>query len=200
MADNYEVQKQYASRLFLKHDQRTMIRRLALESDSRNIYIRFLGEDYAIDRLTGVVTKKLSGKPASFGAALCIYDYICRESAVPPSAGRKAPINSLMGKGHPGVGDTTMYDRFAAAFDKEPEKFRKACIKLGGTIYPRGDIAFEFEVFKGLNLAVQRWLSDDEFSPKITLLWDEQVLDVLMYETTWYACGVLLDKILMEMG
>ena len=200
MADNYELQMQYAAKLFLEYDQKAIIRRLSLKSDSQSLYVRFLGEDYAVDRFTGAVTKADSKMPASFGAALTIYDYICRDTPIERSTGRKSPINSRIHQAHPGVGESSMYEKYTRAFDAAPDKFKSACLSLGGREYPRGDAAYEFQVFDGLELVVQLWLSDEEFPPRLCLLWDENVLDKLMYETTWYACGVLLEKILIKMG
>ena len=195
MPDNYEIQLENVRGLFLKYDQKAMIRRLSLESNSRYIYIKFLNREWKIERLTGLIQDRHSDADADFSTAMSIYDYICRDDPVLPGSGRKAPVNSILASSHAGVGESAIYDAYPRKFSRTPESFRQACMAMGGRPYPRGDIAYEFTVFEGLELVVQLWLADEEFPASMTLLWDEHVLGRLMYETTWYVCGSLLRNL-----
>ena len=198
MADNYEIQLQNAEKRFLSYDCMAMARRLGLPCDAEAIYIDFLGRRCRIDKLSGRITYSDSGERLAFRAAMSIYDYICRSTPLPSFGGRKLPINSLQ-KSHPGVGEAGYYERYTVKFDENRETFAAACRAMGGTAYPRGDAAFTFTVFDGLELTVQLWYSDEEFDAKLALLWDEQVLNALMYESAWYVCGYLLNEILEKM-
>ena len=75
------------------------------------------------------------------------------------------------------------------------EDFCRACRSLGAEPFPRGDGAFVFRIFEDLPVVVQLWLGDEEFSPTLRLLWDENALMYLRYETMHYAKGLLLQKI-----
>ena len=47
---------------------------------------------------------------------------------------------------------------------------------------------------------VQLWHGDEEFPPNLRLLWDENTLRYLRYETTWYAAGLLMQRIRERMN
>ena len=198
MADNYKIQLENAKQLYLNHDRKAIARRLSLKSDADALFIDFLGENCRIDNRTGAVYYTESGQELGFKAAMSIYDYICRSTPLPRSGGSKAPINSIQ-RNHPGVGENSYYKRFTEKFDADREGFSEACIALGGKAYPRGDAAFTFTVFEGLELTLQLWYSDEEFGANLTPLWDDHVLGLLMYESAWYVCGYLLDCISAKM-
>ena len=86
-------------------------------------------------------------------------------------------------------------DPWAELFQSEPDRFRQACEALGGKKLPTGDIAYAIELFDGLPIAVQLWLGDEEFPPRLRLLWDENALMYLKYETMWFAVGMLKQRI-----
>ena len=86
-------------------------------------------------------------------------------------------------------------DPLATAFDKEPEKFHKACLALGGQKHQSADISYTLELLDGLQILVQFWHGDEEFPPRLRFLWDENVLRYIRYETTWYAIGMLVKKL-----
>ena len=52
-----------------------------------------------------------------------------------------------------------------------------------------------FRIFEDLPVVVQLWLGDEEFPPNLRLLWDENALMYLKYETMHFAKGLLLQKI-----
>ena len=83
----------------------------------------------------------------------------------------------------------------AKLFDQDPEGFRRGCLALGGREVQGGDISYAIELVDGLDICVQFWHGDEEFPPKVRLLWDENTLRYIRYETTWYAAGLLLERI-----
>ena len=54
--------------------------------------------------------------------------------------------------------------------------------------------------FKGVSFNVEFWDGDEEFQPKILLLWDKVSLSYLHFETTYYLQGDLLKAILQIIG
>ena len=65
----------------------------------------------------------------------------------------------------------------------------------GGEKAGAGDVSYNLPVFQALKLRLSFWDADDEFPASLSLLWDENVLDFMRYETTFYAAGYLLDRL-----
>ena len=55
------------------------------------------------------------------------------------------------------------------------------------------------ELFDGLPVLIQLWFGDEEFPAVLRLLWDENALMYLKYETTWFAKGLLLERLREQM-
>lgn len=65
----------------------------------------------------------------------------------------------------------------------------------GGVREPVGDVAYRLPTFDFLPVIVQFWESDEEFPASFQILWDENVLDFMHYETTYYTAGHLLARL-----
>ena len=61
---------------------------------------------------------------------------------------------------------------------------RKAEERLAGA-----DLTFEMPVLPDFSVLLQFWDGDEEFPPKILLLWDKVSLSYLHFETTYYLQG-----------
>ena len=77
--------------------------------------------------------------------------------------------------------------------------FRKACMALGGTPVAMGDLGFVFPLFSDLTLILKFYRADEDFPAAVTLLWDENTLQYIFYETAFYIAGHLLSTITEEM-
>ena len=89
--------------------------------------------------------------------------------------------------------------RCLQAVRQDPEKFRSACIALGGNPIDMGDIGFRFSVFADLPVILKFYHADEDFPASITLLWDANMLQFVLYETVFYIAGCLLEAILENM-
>ncbi len=178
MAGNYEIQLENCRRLFAasRRGQRSPIR------------VRFLSREWTVDPVTGVVTS--GGEEANFNVSLSIYDYLSSPGRSRLLSGRKRPLTA--GAVHPGVDDGFMLCERARRYARDLPKFEAACRALGGLPYPVGDAAYEIEIFPGLTAVVQLWIGDDEFPDSLRILWDEDVISVIKYETAWYVAAELL--------
>ena len=81
------------------------------------------------------------------------------------------------------------------------EEVKQACTCLGGKQTERlagADLTFEMPVLPGFSVLFQFWDGDEEFQPKILLLWDKVSLSYLHFETTYYLQGDLLKAILQK--
>ena len=70
---------------------------------------------------------------------------------------------------------------------------------MGGTAIPLGDLGFSFPVFEELSVRLKFYGSDEDFPASVVLLWDENMLQYVYYETVFYIAGFLLRRILEQM-
>ena len=201
MKSNYDVQQEMARQLFLEWDQEEIIRRFALESDGAYLYVPFFHCRHRIGRADGRIEEAGEGgwRPAGFNAHLSIYDALCRPGPA-PLAGRWSPLNQLKGLSHPGVGENSLHASYLDAFSGRGEDLDRACRAMEGRPFPVGDRAWVLDAFPFLPLVFQFWEGDEEFPPRIRLLWDENTLDLIHYETAWYVAFCCLDLVRSLLG
>lgn len=192
--DNYEISRDRAQEYFLGFDQDAIIRAWDLKYDETNLYVSFFGRDYAVSRREGTVNRCWSGDAAGFSEVLSIFDLLCHAGENKSVSGQYAPVNSLKGRPPMGVG-TDFHTGIASRFDRDVEAFRRACLALGGTPVNMGDLGFRFPVFGDLSVILKFYRADEDFPASLTLLWDENMLQFVFYETVFYMAGYLLDAI-----
>jgi hypothetical protein len=198
MMDNYTVSRNRAQQYFLGLDQEKILRTWALRHDDASIFVDFLGKPYRICRSTGEIFHENDGGQADFNVVLSIFDLLCHESREKTVTGRFAPVNSLKGNAAVGVG-TDFHTPFAACIDRNPEAFCRACKSLGGIPVHMGDIGYRFSVFGDLDVILKFYHSDEDFPASVTLLWEENMLQFVYYETVFYIAGALLRQLGEEM-
>ena len=191
--DNYALQAEAARLRFLTYDQASMPAR----RDDRYLYLPFCGCAYRICRADGHMFRKFGDAwfPAdSHGEVLTIFDYLCDAKPDRAPSGEFVSMASLGNHVHTGLAASS--GPLERAIDMEPEHFRQSCILLGGQeVAGSGDICFELPIFRDLTVRLRFWHSDEEFPPKLEVLWDKNTLQFLRYETTWYAAGVLRSRV-----
>lgn len=197
--DNYEIARDRAQAYFLGFDQQELIRAWNLKNDDARLYVEFMGREYAICRGSGTVTQLSSGKQAGFEEVLSIFDLLCHSGEHKQICGAYAPVNSLKGAPKNGGVQTAFHSTFADIIDKSPENFCRACRALGGEQVCMGDIGFRFPVFRDLSVLLKFYHADEDFPAGLTLLWDENTLQFIHYETVFYIAGFLIHTIHAEM-
>jgi len=195
--NNYSIQAQQAKACFLTYDQDTLIGKLNLRFDEDYLYVPMLSEVYRIHRRNGNICRETETGWAdanSFEEVMTLLDLVCDSRKDRFLTGKWKNMtdfglmfhrNLLEGKADP----------WADKFEADPEGFRKACLALGGKPFHLGDIAYSIELFDGLSVLVQLWFGDEEFPACLRLLWDENALMYIKYETMYFAKGLLLQKI-----
>ena len=184
---------------FLKYDIEPMIQKYGLKQDENYVYIIFIGRNYRIDKKTGQVDLiPNSGEKAiqaNYSESMTIYDVLCYAKKYAFLSNKFISTNQLGGNMRAFSPGTNMFSRFAASFDNQNEKLKKACEQLGGTMYPVGEIAYQIPLFDFLPAVFQFWNSDDEFNAEIKIMWDSNILDYMHFETVFFAAGCLLRRI-----
>lgn len=190
--DNYALQAEDARLRFLTYDQSVM----PAARDEQYLYLRFCGCDYRISRSDGHMFRLVAGRwvgADSHGEVLTIFDYLC--DARPGRAPAREPVSMAALGGHVHTGLAAASTSLERAIDRSPDAFRRACEKLGGRETSGGDISYGLDLFPDLPVQLRFWHGDEEFGPKLDLLWDKNTLQFLRYETTWFAAGVLRSRI-----
>lgn len=200
--DNYLIQAANAKKYFLTYDQSALIRKLRLPFDDDYLYPVLLARRYRLDRRTGDLQKEVRGiwmDANTHEEVMTLLDLICDSREDRFLSGRWKNMSDFGRAFHQNLLEDAR-DPWAELFQSEPDRFRQACEALGGQPLSTGDIAYAIELFDGLSIAVQLWLGDEEFPPRLRLLWDENALMYLKYETMYYARALLLARIREEMA
>ena len=192
--NNYEKMLCDAAGRFASYDLKALASKPGITVEEKYLVTCFLGACVKICTATGAVT--LDGEPAGFSASLAVYDWLCDGKKNAVAAGEFATVTSLPGVYVGGSGLTMRYPALARAIEKNPTGFQNACAKMGGRAVELGDMGFQIPVFPGLSMQLKFYYSDDEFPPALTFLWDKHMLDFVRYETIYYICGVLGERLL----
>lgn len=201
--DNYLIRREEAKKYFLGFDQQEIINRWNLQADASYIYVVFLHRDYRIERKKGQVESSDDGfktvREAGFEEVLSVFDLICHAETPPKASGIWSPVNGLKGRPRTIAVQEKRSGKEADFFDQDVEKFKKSCEEAGGTEVSMGDAGYEFRVFADLKVCLKFYRADEEFPAQITLLWDENALEYIHYETAFYIMGYLYKKIVRLM-
>ena len=186
MASNYDKMAAQARKLFLTYDQEAIIRRWNLAADDGFLYVKLLDEQVKIDRKTA--------EGGSYQQTLVLFDILTRSADRPHPAMRWASLSELggvIGARHEASLNSALPSLFAGKCDR----FREACLALGGREYDKGDASFIIPVFQDFEVLLIFWDADDEFPASVRFLFDENALSYMRYETLWYVIGMISDKL-----
>ena len=92
----------------------------------------------------------------------------------------------------------TFTKKYAKHFDGRLEALKTACEKLGGilqTPMAGANLTCKFRVTPFFPVLLQFWEGDEEFPPKLLILWDRNADSFLHFETTFYLQGDLLERL-----
>ncbi len=198
--DNYTLQANQAKAAFLTYDQETLIKKLALKADGQYLYVPLLGQTYRLDRKTGDLSRQRRGQwldANTHQEVMTLLDLVCDSREDRHLSGRWKNMNAFGLMFHQNLLEGA--DPWARYFQDHAPAFRRGCLALGGRPLDIGDISYAMELFDGLPVAIQLWLGDEEFPPNLRILWDENALQYIRYETMYFAKALLLDRIREEM-
>lgn len=198
---NYDLQVDMGKRIFLEYDQELIIRKFRLEVDDHYIYLTYLNTPCRICRKTGGVeeyVEKAWQECRDYGTVMTIYDLLCfhKSPAAPILDGRWCAVGSFVVTG---VTKTEGFTgKYAKLFDGRLKDLEAACQALGGALQPSmagADLTCRFPVTHFFPVLLQFWEGDEEFPPKILILWDRATDQFMHFETTFYLQGDLLERL-----
>lgn len=198
---NYDLQVDIGKRIFLEYDQQKLIRKFRLEADEQWIYLSYLNTPCRICRNTGgIEVRSRSGwqECREYSTVMTVYDLLCHNKGetVPVLTGQWCTVGTFI---ITGITETeTFTAKYAKLFDRRSEELKAACEKMGG-IQQRpmagADVTCLFPVTSFFSVLLQFWEGDEEFPPKLTLLWDRNTVQFMHFETTFYLQGDLLERL-----
>lgn len=203
--DNYDLQVDIAKRIFLEYDQEVMIRKFRLEADADWIYLTYLNTPCRISRKNGGVEEYIENawqECRSFSTVMTIYDLLCyhKGEAAPTILGQWCAVGTFVVTG---VTETdTFTKKYAAIFDGRLTDLKAVLQRLGGILQPPmagADVTCLIPVTPFFPVLLQFWEADEEFPPKLMLLWDRNTDKFLHFETTFYLQGDLLERLKSRM-
>ena len=132
-----------------------------------------------------------------YQAVMTICDVLCCSDALPTLAHEWCPLYSLQVT-MSSPNDTTFTRKYAQRFSGRTEQLKKACQRIGGTqpqVRAGADVCWQFDFFPFFPVQMRFWDGDEEFEPKVQLLWDRNSLKFMHFETTYYAMGYLMERL-----
>jgi len=201
IVSNYDVQVDVGRKIFLEYNQSLLIRKFALDADEQWIYITYLNTPCRISRVSGQIdelVKNIWTECRDYSTVMTIYDLLCYHTGdhAPVLFGRWCTVGTFVVTG---VTETeTFTQKYAKRFDGQMENLKKACQELGGVLQmpmAGADLTCRFAVTPFFPVLLQFWAGDEEFPPKLLLLWDRNTDSFLHFETTFYLQGDLLERL-----
>ncbi len=198
---NYDLQVDIGKRIFLENDQQRLICKFQLEADENYIYLTYLNTPCRISRKTGTVEERAESgwwECRDYGTVMTVYDLLCyhKGETAPELLGQWCAVGTFVVTG---VTETEGFTgKYAKLFDGRLDELRTACEKLGGVLQPPiagADLTCRFSVTPFFPVMLQFWQSDEDFPPKLLLLWDRNTDRFMHFETTFYLQGDLLGRL-----
>lgn len=198
--NNYLIQASQAKVRFLTYDQQKLIDKFRLDHDEIYLYLTVLCKSYRVERTTGNMEFRDGETWAdgnSYDEVMTILDLLCDSRDDRRCTGKLSSMASF-GRIFYRSSYEDRPDPVAFWVQENLTAFREACARLGTPI-PGGDFGFAFELFDGLNMGLHFWEGDEEFSPRLRFLWDENALQYLRFETMHMATSLLMKNIKEKM-
>lgn len=83
-----------------------------------------------------------------------------------------------------------------ARFGRDPAGFRAASERMHGELVDLADIAYRFQVFPKIPVYYLLWEGDDEFPPRLTVLFDRSIDEHLAPDAVWGLFNLLTGRLL----
>ena len=199
---NYDLQVDIAKRIFMEYDHQRLIRKFGLEADSSWIYLTYLNTPCRISRENGGIEEFIDAgwrECRSYDMVMTIYDILCyhKGDVAPAPSGQWCTVGNFI------VTGITQADgfarKYAKLFDGHLAQLKEACERMGGEVQPRmagADLTCRFWATPFFPVLLQFWEGDEDFSPKLMLLWDSNTPSFLHFETTFYLQGDLMERLM----
>lgn len=202
---NYEIQSDVAREAFLKFNHQDIVEKLDLKQDAEYLYVKFINNEYRLGKKSSIIQRIEEDSTyidAEFYEIMSILDLldnlknfskkelISSKNFVAPT-GLKEVANA---------GNTQrnswIFSKNAKAFSGKLDKLEQACEEIGGIKIDKGDVGYIIDIFDYIKVMFVYYDEDSDFEPEIKVLWTDNVLKFVHYETTYYMLEYLFEKML----
>ena len=157
----------------------------------------FLGTPYLIKGPEGdVCYKEDTGKEPALWEKIIVLHYFTTSDGTPLSqkwiSVKEIPDSRLYLTNFEKRAVTPLLGRFG----NNPEKIWEPARKLGGRKADVGDVAFTLPVFPRVPITLQFWKADEEFPPRINILFDKTIIHYLPTEDIILASQMLTFRLI----
>lgn len=200
MANNYDKQVELSRQLFLGYDLGEIRRKFAFPT-GEYLPVTFLGREYRVQAATGCVQKKAGAvweETINFNEVMSIYDLLSNPYGKPEPSGTWQTVSDMNRVKSGGKTLGTGLQDEGEVFRGKGAALLQALTSLGGIPGQVGDVSAVLNVFEGLPIYVQFWDGDEDFAPRLRILWDGNTTRYIHFETTFYVTGHLLDILTRE--
>ncbi|MDR3225259.1 MAG: DUF3786 domain-containing protein [Clostridiales Family XIII bacterium] len=197
---NYTKTAKMARAQFLEADQLLIAARPGVTTDDAYFYVGFMDMIYRCARTTGLVERSVRGGPwedaSGFGPTMSVFDYLCLDRGERVLSGKWTTTEHLGLNTHGNrTGGGGFFSKEAAFLDAHKDALPDILEGIGGEAMPVGDAAYIVPAIGDLSVYFQFWESDDEFSARVIMLWDENALRYVHYETLFYIQELIFKRI-----
>ena len=171
-----------------------------LQSDEqgRQCSVRFLGQDYAVS-FPKITVRTAAGKESDPATRLIILHYLIHADGTPPAdhwiSFRELPDGLVY---YPAFQGRTS-QRLTREYGMDARAFSAAAEALGGEKLTFGDASYMFRALPRIRMAVILYVGDEEFGPRVNVLFDAAASHYLPIEDLAVLGGMLASK-LIEAG
>ena len=157
--------------------------------------IRFFDEDYVVT-FPDFSVQNASGQEPDVATRLIILHYLIHADGTPPAdhwiSFRELP-------------DGLVYDpafqkrsslRLAHEYGMDPKAFSAAAEAVGGERLTFGDVSYMFRLLPRIRMAVILYVGDEEFSPRVNVLFDSAASHYLPIEDLAVLGGMLASRLI----
>ena len=201
---NYDLQVDIGREIFLRYDQEMLIRKFQLEADDQWISLTYLNTPCRISRADGRIEElgEQWTECRDYETVMTIYDLLCYSKGpqMPALTGQWCTVGNFVVTGI--TNTETFTGKYARLFDGKRAALEAACGLLGGVIQPRmagADLTCRIRVTDFFPVLLQFWEGDEEFPPRLLILWDRNADRFLHFETTFYLQGDILQRLKNKM-
>ena len=191
--NNYDKMLADAQKRCAGYDMAALAAKPGVEDTPEALKTCFLGQAVRIRKADAQVT--VNGEKADFGQALSVYDWLCDRKSYAAASGIFCSVSNLPGVYVSGKGLGMQMPTLSGRIDRDPAQFRAAMARIGAKQIPLGDLGWQLDIFPGFPMQLKFYFGDDEFPPQLTLMWDQNSLQFVRYETLYYIAGCLHERL-----
>jgi hypothetical protein len=163
--------------------------------DSSKVIIEYLNRPYAISLPDVQISFEDSGEEVPLKDKILILHYLTLAKGT-PATGRLIAFKQLPGcASYFPVFEQLAVKPLLEHFGKEPEMLIEAAAKLGGYQAKHGDIGVTINAFSRVPITIAMWRGDEEFAPRVNILFDSSISDYLPIEDIRDVCAILARRL-----